>query len=564
MPHPLFDKHRATLDRALQAIAERGYWSRVSRSRRARKVYGEGAAEAGKAAFDALLGKPFRADAAGARSATVGGERSPFGIDARRHLSASPTSTACSRPSAQAHGAVAQGRARSVGRRVPRDPRPHQQGELRDRQRGHAHDRPGVHDGVPGGRPARAGSRARGGRVRVGRDARACPPKAQWEKPQGKNEPIRMEKHFRVVPRGIGLVIGCCTFPTWNGYPGLFASLATGNAVVVKPHPGAILPLAMTVKIAREVLAEAGFDPNVVTLFAHEAGDDTAQKLALRPEVQHHRLHRQHRERPLARGARARRRRSTPRRRASTRSSSTRRADLEGGRAQRRVLAVAVHRPDVHGAAEHLRAARRHRHRRGPPVVRPGRGGDRGRRAQAPRRSRARGRGAGRRAERAARCAGSRRRARSARSCSTRSPIAHPAFPDATVRTPLIVRARRRRPRDVPQRMVRPDRVRHRDRLDTTQSLAIARDAVRGHGALTLSVYSTDDDVIEQRDRRCRGRGRRAVDQPHRRRVRQPVGGVLGFPRHRRESRGERSADRRGVRREPLPRRAAPDACLSA
>ncbi|MEU9001575.1 BTAD domain-containing putative transcriptional regulator, partial [Streptomyces sp. NPDC048551] len=26
---------------------------------------------------------------------------------------------------------------------------------------------------------------------------------------------------------------------TWNGYPGLFASLATGNAVLVKPHPRA-------------------------------------------------------------------------------------------------------------------------------------------------------------------------------------------------------------------------------------------------------------------------------------------------------------------------------------
>jgi phenylacetic acid degradation protein paaN len=33
------------------------------------------------------------------------------------------------------------------------------------------------------------------------------------------------------------------------------------------------------------VLAEAGFDPNVVTLAAHPAGDDTAQKLALRPDV---------------------------------------------------------------------------------------------------------------------------------------------------------------------------------------------------------------------------------------------------------------------------------------
>ena len=79
--------------------------------------------------------------------------------------------------------------------------------------------------------------------------------------------------------------IGCNTFPTWNGYPGLFASLATGNAVVVKPHPNAILPLAITVQIARDVLAEAGFSPDVVTLVAHAMGDDTAQKLALRPEI---------------------------------------------------------------------------------------------------------------------------------------------------------------------------------------------------------------------------------------------------------------------------------------
>ena len=85
---------------------------------------------------------------------------------------------------------------------------------------------------------------------------RRIPAQAMWEKPQGKNEPLRMEKHFRIVPRGVALVIGCSTFPTWNGYPGLFASLATGNAVVVKPHPAATLPLAITVRIAREVLVE--------------------------------------------------------------------------------------------------------------------------------------------------------------------------------------------------------------------------------------------------------------------------------------------------------------------
>jgi phenylacetic acid degradation protein paaN len=84
---------------------------------------------------------------------------------------------------------------------------------------------------------------------------------------------------------GFGLVIGCNTFPTWNSYPGLFASLATGNAVVVKPHPNAILPLAISVAILREVLAEAGFDPNLVALAVEKPGEGLAKVLAVRPEV---------------------------------------------------------------------------------------------------------------------------------------------------------------------------------------------------------------------------------------------------------------------------------------
>jgi phenylacetic acid degradation protein paaN len=83
----------------------------------------------------------------------------------------------------------------------------------------------------------------------------------------------------------VALVIGCNTFPTWNSWPGLFASLATGNAVVVKPHPRAVLPLAITVQSARDVLAEQGFDPNLVTLAAEDPADRIAAALAVRPEI---------------------------------------------------------------------------------------------------------------------------------------------------------------------------------------------------------------------------------------------------------------------------------------
>ncbi|MCA9297089.1 MAG: aldehyde dehydrogenase family protein, partial [Phycisphaerales bacterium] len=53
----------------------------------------------------------------------------------------------------------------------------------------------------------------------------------------------------------------------------------------VKPHPGAILPLAITVDIARDVLREAGFDPNVVTLAADSAEAPITKELVTNPNV---------------------------------------------------------------------------------------------------------------------------------------------------------------------------------------------------------------------------------------------------------------------------------------
>src|SRR5256885_12532842 len=54
---------------------------------------------------------------------------------------------------------------------------------------------------------------------------------------------------------------------------------------MVKPHPRAVLPLAVTVRYAREALAEAGFDPNVIQLAAEAPDEKLASTLALRPEV---------------------------------------------------------------------------------------------------------------------------------------------------------------------------------------------------------------------------------------------------------------------------------------
>ena len=281
MSNPMFERHRATLDRAVQAIGERTYWSAFPESA-SPKNYGEGAAEAGKAAFDALLGKRFPLTQP-ASVGQVGSEKSPFGL-----------ALGITYPKVDLDALLAvAGRAQDQWKNAGPETWVGVSLEIIARLNRASFEIANAVMHTTGqafmmafqaGGP-HAQDRALEAVAYAWDELRRVPAKALWEKPQGKNEPIRMEKHYRIVPRGVALVIGCCTFPTWNGYPGLFASLATGNVVVVKPHPGAIIPLAITVRIAREVLAEAGYDPNVVTLLAHEPGDDTARTVALRPEV---------------------------------------------------------------------------------------------------------------------------------------------------------------------------------------------------------------------------------------------------------------------------------------
>ncbi len=281
MSQKFFERHQPLLEQALAATALRGYWSPFAESPSPRN-YGETANDDGRAAFEALKGKPFPLNLHDA-DGTVGGEKSPYGFDLGITYPRVPADKLIAASKRALEDWRRAGPRAWVGVSLEILARLNKlsfeiayavqhttgQGFMMAFQAGgpHAQDR---------GFEAVAYAWQEMSRI---------PGVAVWEKPQGKNDPIRMEKQFTVVPRGVALVIGCSTFPTWNGYPGLFASLATGNTVIVKPHPGAILPLAITVKVAREVLQEAGFDPDVVQLAAHEAGDDTAQKLALDPAV---------------------------------------------------------------------------------------------------------------------------------------------------------------------------------------------------------------------------------------------------------------------------------------
>lgn len=107
------------------------------------------------------------------------------------------------------------------------------------------------------------------------------PASAVWDKPMGKFN-IQLNKEWRAVPKGISVVIGCSTFPTWNSVTGIYGSLITGNAVIVKPHPGAILPIAIVVAEIQKVLSENNFDPNTCQLAV-----DTYDKMITKELAEH-------------------------------------------------------------------------------------------------------------------------------------------------------------------------------------------------------------------------------------------------------------------------------------
>ncbi|MET7405190.1 phenylacetic acid degradation protein PaaN [Streptomyces parvulus] len=278
----LIAQHRPTLDLALETIRTRAYWSPHPEHP---KAYGENGSldmAAGKAAFDALLGTRLDLGQPGTDD-WVGGEVSPYGVELGvqyPHADLDVLLPAMKAGQKAWRDAGAELRAmvcleilRRIGDRTMEFAQAvmHTSGQafMMAFQAGgpHAQDR---------GMEAVAYAYVEQART---------PDTAEWTKPQGKRDPLALTKAFTPVPRGIGLVIGCNTFPTWNGYPGLFASLATGNAVLVKPHPRAVLPLALTVQVARDVLAEAGFDPNLVALAAERDGEGIAKTLATRPEI---------------------------------------------------------------------------------------------------------------------------------------------------------------------------------------------------------------------------------------------------------------------------------------
>jgi phenylacetic acid degradation protein paaN len=245
------------------------------------KAYGETAMADGKAFFEQLLGKDFTLDQPGS-TGWHGGEVSPYGVALNVRY-----------PVCDIDGLVAAGhKAMDPWQQVGLEARTgiciEMLTRLNQQSFAIAHavmmtTGQGFMMAFQAGGP-HAQDRGLEAVAYAHREQSFIPARARWEKPQGKNPPLVMQKEYALVGRGVGVVIGCGTFPTWNTYPGLFAALATGNAVIVKPHSNAILPAAITVRILREVLAEQGLDPNLVLLSVAKDRDAT-KRLVTHPQV---------------------------------------------------------------------------------------------------------------------------------------------------------------------------------------------------------------------------------------------------------------------------------------
>jgi phenylacetic acid degradation protein paaN len=105
------------------------------------------------------------------------------------------------------------------------------------------------------------------------------PKNVQWVKDFGKFD-LKLQKNYKSIPKGVSLVIGCSTFPTWNSVPGIYASLITGNPVIVKPHPKAVYPIAIFVDEIRKELIKNGLSADIIQLGVDTTANPITKLLA--------------------------------------------------------------------------------------------------------------------------------------------------------------------------------------------------------------------------------------------------------------------------------------------
>lgn len=275
MPVALFEKHRSLLESAQTAITRRTHWTPFAEQP---SSYGETALNDGLAAFEAYRDAQFYLDQPGVQG-RGGEEESPYGLP----LNIAYPCCSADALIAAAHAAmlpwVRAGVAARTGICLEIVSRLNTGSAEMAYALMHTTGQSLPLAFLTGGPQAQA--RGLEALAWAHREMSQVPQQAEWQRNPGQ----RLEKRFMVAPQGVSLIFGSATQPTWNAYPALFASLVSGNPVIVKPHPTAILPLAISVAVARAVLKEYDFDPNLVTLLVGHPDGPMARDIALKPEI---------------------------------------------------------------------------------------------------------------------------------------------------------------------------------------------------------------------------------------------------------------------------------------
>jgi phenylacetic acid degradation protein paaN len=258
----LIEKHAATLTEAIEANATRTFYAHWPEPPSG-KIYGETANDDGLAQFKNRLNKPFDGLLQQGSDGTVGEEQSPYGF---------PLGITYPTWSADTLAANANQAQKQWSRLSPAD-RAAVCIELLERAAAHFFEI-GYATMHTTGQGFVMAFQASGPHafdraleaVAMGYAATTYFDYSQtWTKPMGKIS-VTLEKRFHAVPKGPNCTIGCSTFPIWNSFPGMFASLITGNVTIAKAHPQVIYPIALCVASFQQTLQDLGLDPHIIQL----------------------------------------------------------------------------------------------------------------------------------------------------------------------------------------------------------------------------------------------------------------------------------------------------------
>ncbi len=278
----LFKKHEERLQQAIAAVKARTFYAAFPENP-SPAIYGEHADAEGREKFQAALGKKFTSLKQSNETNWIGEEESPYTQD----------KLGITYPSFPIEQLVTTSKdAFDVWRKVPIDDRAGILLESLERIKARffeiayatMHTTGQAYMMAFQASGPHAADRALEAIATGYEELKRYPKNVVWDKPMGKYA-IQLAKEWRAVPKGISLVIGCSTFPTWNSVTGIYASLLTGNTVLAKPHPGAVLPIAIFVAEIQHVLAEFNITPNVCQLAVDTFDTMIAKTLAEHPEV---------------------------------------------------------------------------------------------------------------------------------------------------------------------------------------------------------------------------------------------------------------------------------------